>query len=192
LAGGDFVDFERFWKEAAGVTWVVLWRTLGLGGAFRLRSADSGWIGGVTSALSVGFLATLDEWLGWGPLLASFEPAGGGTKIGVAVNGTATRQRHAQLGGHAIASCVASRRLIQSQAFREKHECNQTKTHQILCVASATVSIENREFSLGRDQVEHAPLGRGLIALSSKALRGASIGGALSSRPFCSVVRVAH
>lgn len=75
--------------------------------------------------------------------------------------------------------------LVYVAPFRYQTSCeshvNQTKQFS---VASATVSSENREFSECEDQPKRAPNRARLGAFFARALRGASDGGALSSRPF--------
>jgi hypothetical protein len=63
--------------------------------------------------------------------------------------------------------------------------CKQ-KNRNPFCVASATTSLENREFSKSRGQAAGTrPIGRGLACSSGWVLRGTSNGGALGSRPCC-------
>jgi hypothetical protein len=64
-------------------------------------------------------------------------------------------------------------------------ESHYVKRTQKFSVASATVSRENREFSLCRSRPSTRHPAR-LGVSSAQALRGASIGDALSPRPFCS------
>jgi hypothetical protein len=81
---------------------------------------------------------------------------------------------------------LSPRRFSAKLGVFEKRNVNQLNFYKQLCVASATGCIENREFSLARftRTGEHAPHRARLGASRVRALRGASMQGALGSRPF--------